>query len=133
VSDQRQIEHRRQIGVRIAVRGDAVAGLDIAFGDVELGLVGDVADHAGLGAGAEQRALRAFENFDALEVGGVDVEVAGRQLAGLIVQVDGDVGERRRSNRWIGCRLEPTLRPRMKILPWPGPLFGAVTFGRYLT
>ena len=29
--------------------------------------------------------------------------------------------------RWL-----PALRPRMKILAWPGPSVGAVTFGRYL-
>ena len=75
------------------MRGDAVARFDAALGHVDLGLVGDVADHAGLGAGTEQGALRTFENFDAFEVGGIDIEVARRQLAGLLVQVDGDIRE----------------------------------------
>ena len=42
----------------IPVGGGAVAAGDAALGDIELGLVGDVADCAGLGAGTEQRALR---------------------------------------------------------------------------
>ena len=49
-----------------AVRGEGVAGIDTAFGQVEFRLVRDVADHTGLGAGAEQRSLRPLENFDAL-------------------------------------------------------------------
>ena len=91
VFDQRQVQHRSHIGIRIAVRGPAVAALDAALGDVELRLVGNVADHAGLGAGAEQRSLRALEYLDAIQIGGVDVEVAIWQLRGLVVQVDGDV------------------------------------------
>src|SRR5450631_1843451 len=75
------------------MRGRAVTGFHVPLGHIELRLVRDVAHHAGLRAGTEQSALRAFEYFDALEVGGVDVEVARRQLAGLIVQVNGDVRE----------------------------------------
>jgi translation elongation factor EF-1beta len=86
--DQRQVQHRGHIGIRIAVGGHAVARLDVAFGDVELRLVGDVADDAGFGTGAEQRALRAFQNLDAVEVGGVDVEIAIRQLSGLVIEVN---------------------------------------------
>ncbi len=65
----------------------------MALEAVELGLVGDVADRAGLGTAAEQRALRAFEHFDALEVGGIDVEVARRELQRLVVEIQRDVGE----------------------------------------
>ena len=89
--DQRQVQHRGHVGIRIAVRRDAVAGLDVRLGHVELRLVGDVADHAGLGAGAEQRALRTFQHLDAIQVGRVDIEVAVGQLSGLVVQIDGDV------------------------------------------
>src|SRR5450631_2554689 len=67
-----------------------VAGRDIAFRDVELRLVRDVAHHAGFGAGAEQGALRAFEDFDALEVRGIDIQVAAGQRARLFVEVDRD-------------------------------------------
>ena len=64
------------VAVRIAAGGDAVAGVDVALGDIELRLVRDVADHAGLRAAAEQRALRALEDFDALHVDEIDVGVA---------------------------------------------------------
>ena len=57
----------------------------------DLRLVGDVANDAGLSARAEQGSLRPFEDFDALQVRRVDIEVAARQLAGLVVQIDGDV------------------------------------------
>src|SRR5439155_252574 len=88
-----------------AVSGHSVAGLDVRLGHVELRLVRDVADHAGLGAGAEQRALRTFQNLDAIEVRGVDVEVAIRELTGLVVQVDGDVRpQARRSAALAGLR-----------------------------
>ena len=122
LGDQRQVQHRRHVGVRIAVSGRAVAGLDVALGHVELRLVGDVADHAGLGAGAEQRALRTFQHLDAIQVGGIDVEVAIRQLAGLIVQIDGDVRAHSPVEPlpWLAC--EPALRPRMKTSFWPGPV-----------
>ena len=55
--------------------------VDVAFGLVELRLVGDVADHARLGARAEKRALRTLQHLDALQVGRVDVEVAAGELA----------------------------------------------------
>ena len=55
-----------------------------------LGLVRDVADHARLGAGAEQGALRAFEDLDALEVGCVDVKVTARHLHGLVIEIETD-------------------------------------------
>jgi hypothetical protein len=44
-----------------------------------------------LGAGPEQRSLRTFQDLDAIQIGGIDVEVAIRELTGLIVQVDRDV------------------------------------------
>ena len=75
-------------------RRDAVARFGVALGHVELRLVGDVADHAGLGAAAEQRALRTFEHLDALHVDHVDVEVARRELHRLVVEIDRDVRER---------------------------------------
>jgi len=75
------------------MRRRRVARRHVAFGDVEFGLVGDVAHHPGFGAGTEYRALRAFEDFDALQVRGIDIEVAARQRAGLIVEVDRDARE----------------------------------------
>jgi len=37
--------------------------------------------------------LRTLEHFDALEVRGVNIEIAPRELAGLIVEINGDVRE----------------------------------------
>ncbi len=71
--------------------GRSVAGFDVPLGHVELWFVRDVADRAGLGAGTEQRSLRTLQNLDAIEIGGIDVEVAIRELPGLIIQVDCDV------------------------------------------
>ena len=98
----------------VAVRGRRVAGVHRRLGHVELRLVGDVAQYARLRAGAEQRALRALEDLDALQVGGVDVEIAARQLRRLLVEVDRDVRERHRwsPTAWIADnRRSP--RPRM--------------------
>src|SRR5260370_27289440 len=78
--------------MRTAVSDPSVADLDVALGRFELRSVGDVRDPPRLGAGPIQRALRTLENLDAIEIGGIDVEVAARELTGLIVQVDGDVG-----------------------------------------
>src|ERR1700680_561408 len=75
------------------MRGDAVASFEVGLGFVQLRLVGDVAHHTCLRASAEQSTLRTFQNLDALEVCGVDIEVAGRKLAGLVIEVDGDVGK----------------------------------------
>ena len=92
ILDDRQVQHRCQVGVGVAVSGDAVAALDVRLDLVELGLVGDVADDARLGTGAVESALRTLQDLDAVQVRGVDVEIAVGQLAGLVVQVDGDVG-----------------------------------------
>jgi hypothetical protein len=46
-----------------------------------------------LRAGAEQRALRAFEDLDALHVDQVNVVVARRELHRLLIQVQRHVGE----------------------------------------
>ncbi len=94
VVDERQVEHNIGARVRIAVRGDAVTAFGAALGDVELGLVRDVADRAGLGAAAEQRTLRALEHFDAVHVDHVDIEVAPREGQRLVVEVGRDVRER---------------------------------------
>ncbi len=75
------------------MRGVAVAGIDDPLGLVELRLVGDVANHTRLRAGAEQGSLRALEHFDTLDIGRIDVEVAAGQLSGLFIEVDRDVRE----------------------------------------
>ncbi len=73
--------------------GRPVAGIDVPLGHIEFRFVRDVADDTGLGAGTEQGTLRTFQNLDAIDVGGIDVEVAIGELGGLIIQVDGDVRE----------------------------------------
>ncbi len=88
-----RVKFAGKIGVRIAAAGEAVAAGDAALGDVQLGLVGDVADGSRLGAGAEQRALRSLQHFNALHVGRVYIQVSPWELSRLIVQVDGDVRE----------------------------------------
>ena len=75
------------------MRGRGVARVHARFGHVELRLVRDVAQHARLRAGAEQGALRTLQYLDALEIRGVDVEIAARKLRGLLIEVDGDVRE----------------------------------------
>ena len=77
-------------GVAVALRtmrGHCATHTHLGFRHVELGFVGDVAHYARFGAGTEQRALRTLQHLDALEIRGVDVEIAVRQLRGLFVQV----------------------------------------------
>src|SRR6202041_1448993 len=74
IGDQRHIDHGGDVAAGIPMTGVGVAGIDAALGDVELGLVGDVAQYARLGTGAEQRALRALEHLDTLQVRRIDVE-----------------------------------------------------------
>src|SRR5258708_27876177 len=87
---QRQVDQRVDVAAVITAAGVGVTGIDVAFGDVELRLVGDVTQHPGLCAGAEQRALRSFENLDALAVCGVDVQTPAAPFAGLILPSDGN-------------------------------------------
>ena len=75
VSDNWQVEHGLEHVAGVAVRGRRVAGRGVGLHLVEHWLVRDVTHDTGLRAGAEQRALRSLQHFDALEVGGVDVEV----------------------------------------------------------
>src|SRR5207248_11156373 len=94
VLDQRQIDRRIDVAARIAVGRGRVTTVDIPIRHIQLRLVGDIAQHACLGASAEQCPLGALQDLDALEIRGVDVQVAAGQLAGLIVQIDRDVRER---------------------------------------
>jgi hypothetical protein len=73
VRDQRQVDHGVDVAVGIPVGRVAVARVGIALCGVEFRFVGDVAEHAGLGTGAEQRALGAFEHFDALQIRGINI------------------------------------------------------------
>src|SRR5262249_33687097 len=81
VGNHRQIDGRVDLGTRIPTSRGLVGGVDGPLRHVDLGLVGDVAKYTGLGAGAEQRSLRTLEHLDALEIGGIDVEVAAGYLS----------------------------------------------------
>ena len=50
IFNQWQVQHRRDVAVRIAVRSDAVTAGDATFGDIHLRLIGDVPDRSRLGA-----------------------------------------------------------------------------------
>ena len=93
VGDQRQVDHGLHFGIRVAVGGGAVIGGDRALGSVELGLVGDVAHDARLRSRTEQGPLRTFQDFDALHVGGIHIEIAARQCRRLIVEIHRHIGE----------------------------------------
>ena len=93
VLNDRQVDHGIERAVYRAANGAAEAPFDPAFELVVLGLVGDVPNHARLRATAEQRPLRPFEHFDALDISHIDVGVVRRELHRLIVEINRDVGE----------------------------------------
>ena len=93
VFNDRQVNHRIERTVCCTARGAAKAAFDRAFKLVELGLVRDVANHASLSAAAEQRTLRAFKHFDALNVSEIHVGVTGRELHRLVIEIQRDVRE----------------------------------------
>ena len=94
VVNEREVEHSGDVAIRVSVGGGPIGCFHAALGDIELRLVRDVAQHAGQCATAEQRTLRALENLDALEVGGIDVEVTAGYLPRLLVEINGDRRER---------------------------------------
>ena len=84
-----------------AARSAFVAALGEGIGTVKAGvvflhvrLVGDVTHGAAHGAGAKQGALWASQNFDALQVNRIDVQIAARHGAWRIVQIERDIGLR---------------------------------------
>src|SRR5207248_3124256 len=91
IGDHRDVQNALDRGARIAVRGRRIGGADVRLDAIELRLVGDVSNHPCLRSGSEQRPLRALEDLDTLEIGGVDVEVAAGNLARLIVVIRRDV------------------------------------------
>ena len=93
VLDDRNVEGEVRIAACRAVFGAGAAAIEGAAERLEIRFVGDVAQHAGLCAGAEQRALRSLQYFDPVQVHRVDVQVMSGHLGGLIVEVDRDVGE----------------------------------------
>ena len=93
VFNDRQVNHRIKRTVCCTARGAAKATFDCAFKLVQLGLVRDVANHTSLSTAAEQRTLRTFKHFDALNVSEIHVGVTGRELHRLIIEIQRDVRE----------------------------------------
>ena len=69
----------------------AAAELGERLRDAQLRLVGDVAHRARQRAGAEQRALRAAQHFDAVRVEQIEVRREQRQRDDRLVEVDADL------------------------------------------
>jgi hypothetical protein len=75
------------------MRRPAVSRLGVAGGCIQFRLIGDVADGACLSATAKQRALWALEHLDAFHVNHINVEVVGRKLQRLVIEIDRHVGK----------------------------------------
>jgi hypothetical protein len=85
---QRQVDHRVQVGAAIVADPGVARHVEAV-----IRLVGDDGDRACGAVAAEQRALRAFQHFDALQVDEVHQRAAG--LAGVdAVHVNADRGVR---------------------------------------
>ena len=93
VLDHGQIDHRIDAAAGISVAGIGISRVDVTLGDIEFRLVRNVSQHSGLGTGTEQRALRPFEHFDALQIRRIHIQIASRHLAGLLIQINCDVRE----------------------------------------
>jgi len=91
IGDQRQIEHRCEVGIGVTARGHAIRCGDVPLSCVELRLVGDVANDARLSPGTEERSLGPCEDFDPLEISGVHIQVSARELTRLLIQIEGNV------------------------------------------
>ena len=104
-----------------AAHAAAVDEVDVAFDQpldlVELRLVGDVADRAADRARAEQRALRAAQRLDAVEIEQVEIGGEQRQRDDAFVEIDADL--------FLDARLVADDLPgrntadRYLALPWP--------------
>ena len=75
----------------VAALGRADLGRDLAREAADVRLVGDVVDRAGLRARAEQRALRARQRLDALDVDQAHVGLLRDRGHRLVVEVDRDL------------------------------------------
>lgn len=93
VRNQWQIEHCRHIAVGVAACGGAVTRGNVTLGHAHLRLVRDVANDTGLRPRAEQGSLGSLQDFDALQVRCIHVEVSAGELTRLVVQIEGDVGK----------------------------------------
>ena len=98
------VDHGFDIRVHVAFGDRTGAHLDAAVHVALVRLVRDQPDIAGLRTRPEQCPLRAREDFDALQVGGIDVEVAPRLRQRLLVQVERDIGREARDTGYRQVR-----------------------------
>ena len=120
VRDQGQIEDSGDVRIRVTARGHAVTSRNARLGLVELRLVRDIADDAGLSSCAEQRSLGPLKHLNALEIGCVHIQVAAGQLTGLLVQIDGNVREAVDRAAGLSCDVAGAETPHEDlILAWP--------------
>ncbi len=88
----RQVDGALEMAALAAIRQRVEIGFDLAVGAaLEVRLVGDEAHGTAHGTGAEQRALRAAQRFDAVEVEEVEVRGKQRQRNHRLVQVHADL------------------------------------------
>ena len=87
-----QVHHPFDVVAHLAVFGEFRADFDVGIGARGIGLIGDETHRAGLGTGAEERALGAREDLHPCHIGGVDVQVPARLGQRLLVEVERHVG-----------------------------------------
>src|SRR5205814_10138162 len=85
---QGDIEAELGISPLVAVLDRASIQLSEHLGGSQLGLVGDVANRAGLGAGAEEGALGTAEDLDAVDVEKIDVRREQGHRDRRLVEID---------------------------------------------
>ena len=91
---QRQVDEPLLRVADVATLGGGGADLDPRVESGGIGLVGDQAHGAGLGACAIQGALGTGQNLNAAQVRGIDIEVAATEGHRLLVNVQGGRGGR---------------------------------------
>ena len=88
----RYVEHRLDAVAHLAAFGKRGGRFEARIEASKRRLVGDQANSTGLRARAEERSLRAGEDFDALNISGIDVEVTARLSQRLFVEIESNVG-----------------------------------------
>ena len=88
---ERRVDRALQGPAEIVARDEVGIGLDHPLGAAERGLVGDVADGAADRPRTEQRALRAAQRLDAVQVEKIEVGGEQRQRDDRLVEVDADL------------------------------------------
>ena len=87
VLDDRNIHEHIASDAVVTALGHRIAAVEAGLELFQIGLVGDVADRAAHRTCAKQRTLRSGQHFDALEIGGVKIEIASDQRGRSVVDV----------------------------------------------